>query len=121
MSQPENVAYWIDQTFTKATYSQSTVEIDNGYGDDGSVRSASLGHYLKFGKGLPTVYYGADQPAQPETTITLYDSNKQQLADDIARWLNVGAQNVHVKDKSSDPTLPDVIITIGRDYQVPTN
>jgi polyisoprenyl-teichoic acid--peptidoglycan teichoic acid transferase len=118
---PDNVAYWIDQTFTKASYSQSTVEIDNGYGDDGSVRSASLGHYLKFGKGLPTVYYGADEPAQPETTITLYDSNKQQLADDIAKWLNVGQQNMLVKDKSADATLPDVIITIGRDYQVPKN
>ena len=117
----DNVAYWIDQAFTKASYSQSTVEIDNGYGSDGSARAASLGHYLKFAKGLPTVYYGADQPAQPETTITLYDSNKQQLVDDIARWLNVGAQNIHVKDKSADPTLPDVIITIGGDYQVPTN
>ena len=117
----ENVQYWLSQVFTKAAYSQSTVEIQNGYGDDGAVRAASLGRYLAYSKGLPTVFYGPDQPPQPETTITLYDSNKRPLADDIAKWLNIPQQNYRVLDRGNDSTLPDVVIVIGRNYKIPGN
>jgi polyisoprenyl-teichoic acid--peptidoglycan teichoic acid transferase len=116
---PENVGYWISQVFTKAAYSQSNVEIQNGYGDDGAAREASLGRYLTYSKGLPTVYYGPDQPPQPETTITLYDDNKKALADDIAKWLNVPAQNYKVQQRAPGSSLPDVVIVIGRNYKVP--
>jgi LCP family protein required for cell wall assembly len=118
---PENIQYWIAQTFTKAAYSASTVEIQNGYsaGDDGSVRSASLGRYLKYSKGLPTVYYGPDQPAQAETTIILYDNAKKELADDIASWLKIPAQNYTIQQRPEGSTLPDVVVIIGRNYKVP--
>jgi hypothetical protein len=118
---PDAVQYWIAQAFTKAAYSASTVEIQNGYaaGDDGNVRSASLGRYLKYSKGLPTVYYGPDQPPQAETTITLYDSAKKELADDIATWLKIPAQNYTVQQRPEGSTLPDVVVVIGRNYKVP--
>jgi LCP family protein required for cell wall assembly len=116
---PENVGYWIAQVFTKAEYSQSTVEIQNGYGGDGDTRTASLGRYLKYSKGLPTVYYGPTQPVQPETTITLYDENKKALADDIAKWLNVPAQDYKVQQRPAGSSLPDVVVVIGRNYKIP--
>ncbi len=114
-----NVQYWLAQVFTKASYSGATVEIQNGYGGDGTARAASLGRYLKYSKGLPTVYYGPDQDAQPETTMILYDSTKQELADDISTWLGIPAQNVTIRDKAGDATLPDVVVIIGHNYKVP--
>ncbi len=117
---PENVQYWLNKVFTKAQYTASSVEIQNGYGEgqDGAVRTAALGRYLAYGKGLPTVYYGPDQPAQPHTTITLYGSEKQALADDLVQWLGVSKSAVTVLPKDDD-TLPDVIIVIGRDFKIP--
>ncbi|MEO9256509.1 MAG: LytR C-terminal domain-containing protein, partial [Tepidiformaceae bacterium] len=117
---PENVGYWIAQVFTKAEYSESNVEIQNGYGgDDGDARAASLGRYLAYSKGLPTVYYGPAQPTQPETTITLYDESKKVLADDIAGWLNVPPQDYKVSQRPAGSSLPDVVIVIGRNYKIP--
>ena len=116
---PDNVQYWLSQTFTKAAYSQSTVEIQNGYGDGGAARTASLGRYLAYSKGLPTVYYGPDQAPQQETTITLYAEPKRVLAEDIARWLNVPKEQIKIASKGEDTTLPDVVIVVGRNYKIP--
>ncbi len=118
---PDNVQYWLSQTFTKAAYSQSSVEIQNGYGDGGAARTASLGRYLAYSKGLPTVYYGPDQPPQQETTITLYAEPKRVLAEDIAKWLNVPKEQIKVASKGEDTTLPDVVIVVGRNYKIPGN
>ncbi len=114
----ENVQYWLSQVFTKAQYSASAVEIQSGYGEDGQVRAAALGRYLKYSKGLPTVYYGPDQPAQPHTTITLYGEEKKPLAADIAKWMGIPENEVVVLPKP-DSSLPDVVIVIGKDFKVP--
>ncbi len=114
----ENVQYWLSQVFTKAQYSASAVEIQNGYGEDGSVRAAALGRYLAYSKGLPTVYYGPDQDAQPHTTITLYGEEKRALAEDIARWMGISSNEIIAVPKP-DSSLPDVVIVIGKDFKVP--
>jgi polyisoprenyl-teichoic acid--peptidoglycan teichoic acid transferase len=118
---PDNVQYWLSQTFTKAAYSQSTVEIQNGYGDGGAARTASLGRYLAYSKGLPTVNYGPDQPVQQATTITLYAEPKRVLAEDIAKWLNIPKEQIKTASKGDDATLPDVVIVVGRNYKIPGN
>lgn len=115
---PENVQYWLSQVFTRAQYSASAVEIQNGYGADGEVRAAALGRYLKYSKGLPTVSYGPDAAAQPRTTITLYGSEKRALADDIATWMGIPKGDVIVLPRE-DSSLPDVVIIIGKDFKVP--
>jgi LCP family protein required for cell wall assembly len=114
----ENVQYWLSQVFTKSQYSASAVEIQNGYGEDGSVRAAALGRYLAYSKGLPTVYFGPDQAAQPHTTITLYGNDKEALAKDIAKWMGVPESEIVTLSKS-DSSLPDVVIVIGKDFKVP--
>lgn len=116
---PDNVQYWLSQTFTKAAYSQSTVEIQNGYGDGGAPRVASLGRYLAYSKGLPTVQYGPDQPPQPDTVITLYTESKRVLAEDIAKWLGIPKEQIRLASKNGDATLPDVVIVVGRNYKIP--
>ncbi len=115
---PENVQYWLNQVFPKTSYAGANVEIQNGYGEDGSVRSAALGNYLAYVKALPTVYYGPNVPPQPNTTITLYGEGKRVLAEDIARWLSIPTSRIVVEEKT-DTSLPDVIVTIGKDFRVP--
>lgn len=114
---PQNVQYWISQAFTKSTYANASVEIQNGYGEDGSVRTAALGRYLKYSKLLPTVSYGPDQAAQPRTTITLY-GGQREMAEDIAKWLQIPDAEI-ISLPKSDTTLPDVVIVIGKDFKLP--
>lgn len=114
----ENVQYWLNQVFTKAAYAAASVEIQNGYGEDGTVRAAALGRYLAYVKGLPTVYYGPDAAVQPRTSITLYGAEKRSLAEDIAKWMGISPAEVIVLAKT-DTSLPDVVITIGKDFKVP--
>jgi hypothetical protein len=114
---PENVQYWLSQVFTKAQYGNLAVEIQNGYGEDGSVRTAALGRYLKYSKGLPTVYYGPDQAAQPHTTVTLY-GDQRDAAGDIADWMGIPESEI-VQLEKSDSSLPDVVVVIGKDFKVP--
>lgn len=114
----ENVQYWLNQVFTKAAYAAASVEIQNGYGEDGPVRAAALGRYLAYVKGLPTVYYGPDATVQPRTSITLYGTEKRALAEDIAKWMGISPAEVIVLAKT-DTSLPDVVITIGKDFKVP--
>ncbi|MBA4179540.1 MAG: hypothetical protein C0506_03030 [Anaerolinea sp.] len=115
----ENVQYILSQVFTKAKYSQSNVEIQNGYGgDEGAVRAGALGRYLAYSKGLPTVYYGPDQPVQPETTVTLYGNRFRPLAEDIAKWMNIPESQIKELPRG-DGSLPDVVIIIGKDFKIP--
>lgn len=115
----ENVQYILNQVFTKATYVNSNVEIQNGYGTDGDARAAALGRYLQYSKGLPTVYLGPTATNRPDTVITLYGEEKQQLAEDIAKWMNLSTSAIHVESRPEGSTLPDVVITIGRDFKLP--
>ncbi len=116
---PDNVQYIISQVFTKATYVNSNVEIQNGYGTDGDARAAALGRYLAYSRGLPTVYLGPETQARPATVITLYGNQKRALAEDIARWMNLDGSAIRVEPRPDNSTLPDVIITIGRDFKLP--
>lgn len=115
---PENVKYWLTQVFTKAAYAASAVEIENGYGVDGTIRAEALGVYLKYSKSLPTVSTGPDKPVQLNTTVTLY-GEKRQLAEDIAKWLGISATNIIALPRPADSTLPDVVIVIGKDFKLP--
>src|SRR6185503_633666 len=110
--------YWLSQVFTKSQYSASTVEIQNGYGDDGQVRAAALGRYLAYSKGLPTVYFGPDQTPQPRTTITLYGDDRKPLAEDIAKWMGIPTSEIITMPKD-DSSLPDIVIVVGKDFKVP--
>ena len=116
----ENVQYILSQVFTKAKYAASNVEIQNGYGgDDGAVRASALGRYLRYSKGLPTVYYGPDQRAQPESTIALYGESRRPLAEDIAKWMNIPPANIQSLPRDADSSLPDVVIVVGKDFKIP--
>lgn len=114
----ENVQYWLNQAFTRSAYVGSSVEIQNAYGEDGQVRAAALGRYLAYVKGLPTVYYGPDVTVQPRTSITVYGDDKRGMAEDIADWMGIPGSDIVVLQKT-DSTLPDVVITIGKDFKVP--
>ncbi len=113
----ENVQYWLSQVFTKAAYSTSKVEIDNGTGtDDG--RAKSLARYLSYSKGLPAIQFGPDAPRQPDTTITLNTDNRRPLADDLAKWLSLPSSAIKVV-KKPDPGSPDIVIVIGTNAKTP--
>ena len=114
----ENVRYWLNQTFTKATYAASNVEIQNGYGFGGESEVEALGRYLRFAKGFPTVYKGPDAELQPTSSIIVYDEARLEMAQDIAGWMSLPDTAV-LPQYSEDQTLPDVLIIIGQDFVVP--
>ncbi len=114
----ENVRYWINQAFTKSTYSASNVEIQDGYGFGGGDEVGKLGRYLRFVKGFPTVYRGPEAPTQPTSTIILHRENRMEMALDIAEWMGLPETAIKVQP-SNDTTLPDLIIIIGQDFVVP--
>ena len=114
----ENVTYWLNQVFTKSSYSQSNVEIQNGYGAGGEEHASALGRYLKYGRGLPTVYLGPDSAVQAKTTITLYRKDRLEMAEDIAEWMNIPAAEI-VLVETADSAMPDVVIVIGQDFVLP--
>lgn len=115
---PDNVRYWLSVVFPKTSYVGAHVEIQNGYGPGGETRVEALGRYLRYVKGLPEVYLGPPSPTQPSTTVTLYSPEKRELAEDIAEWLNLPATSIRTVQRT-DPTLPDVVITIGQDFSLP--
>ncbi len=115
----DNVRYILGQVFTKAVYATSNVEIANafGHGETGSNRANALGRYLKF-KGLPSVYIGEDLPVQPNTQIILYDPARREVAEDVADWMTVDRSIIITRERT-DPTLPEVLVIIGEDFQLP--
>jgi hypothetical protein len=116
---PEGVQYWIQQAFTKAEYSESSVEIRDAYGPGGTDRASALGTYLKYTKSLPTVNYGPDQPQQAKTTIVLNRASRLPLAQDIANWLRIDPSMIEQNTTTVPGSAPDIVITIGQDYQIP--
>ena len=115
----DHVNYWISQAFTKHQYAGASVEIQNGYGPGGGARSAALGRYLKYVRYLPVVDIGIDVPEQPTTTIVLYSPDRRALAADIASWLGLSSSAIRV-EKRPGPTAPDVLVIIGRDFELPS-
>jgi LCP family protein required for cell wall assembly len=115
---PENVQYWLSQAFPKVAYASANVEIQNGFGDEGAVRTNALARYLAYSRGVPTVYTGPDVPAQAQTSIVLY-GDRRPLAEDIAKWLGMPASAIHNEPRPQGSMLPDVVIVIGRDFRIP--
>jgi polyisoprenyl-teichoic acid--peptidoglycan teichoic acid transferase len=114
----ENVMYWVNQAFTRSTYSQSNVEIQNGYGFGGDEEVARLGRYLRFAKGFPTVYRGPDVDIRPSSQIVVYSRDRYEMARDIAGWMSLPDSAISIQH-TDDPRLPDVLIIIGQDFEVP--
>jgi LCP family protein required for cell wall assembly len=119
----ENVQYIINQAFTKAKYSQSSVEIQDGTGllpGTGGALALGLGRYLKFSKGLPSVDIGPDAALQPSTSIILYTENRRPMAEDIAKWLGLPGSAIKSQTKPNE-SAPDVLVVIGKDFKLPGN
>jgi LCP family protein required for cell wall assembly len=114
----ENVAYWLNKAFPKAAYSGAAVEVQNGYGEDGRSRIEALGRYLRFAKGLPTVYLGPPQEVQARTSIVLLRENRREVAEDIVEWLGIPAGAITTLAPADDSS-PDVIVVIGQDFVLP--
>ena len=114
----ENVAYWLNKTFPKAAYSGAAVEVQNGYGEDGRQLVEAFGRYLRFGKGLPTVYLGPPQDLRPSTSIVLLRENRREVAEDIAEWLGMPTGAITTRAPVDDSS-PDVIVVIGQDFVLP--
>lgn len=115
---PENVRYWLNQVFSKATYSASNIEIQNGYGPGGEEKVGQLGRYLRFAKGFPTVYRGPDAAVAPTSTIIVYRQVRLEMAQDMAGWLGIDPASIVVRD-TTDTALPDVVVVIGQDFVLP--
>jgi LCP family protein required for cell wall assembly len=114
----DNVTYWLNKAFPKASYSGAAVEVQNGFGEDGRARIEALGRYLRFAKGLPTVYLGPPQGVQARTTITLLREDRREVAEDIAEWLGIPAGSITTR-APADASSPDVIVVIGQDFVLP--
>lgn len=120
--EPENVQYWLARTFP-SRHADVVVEIQNAYGDAalGNTRVSALGRYLKYSKGLATVYYGEEQPQSPQTRVVLTRENQRKAAEEIAAWLNLPKSRVIYQPVSSDDTLaPDITVVVGRDFVIPS-
>ena len=117
---PEAVQDILATMFTKSTYARSSVEIQDGIGgNEGEEKSNALGRYLRFTKALPTVYASGIVAPQNETTITVYNQDWMNMAEDIAKWLNVPITNIRTASKPPGSALPDVVITVGKGFKVP--
>jgi LCP family protein required for cell wall assembly len=115
---PAGVQYWINQAFTKAEYSASSVEVRDGYGPGGGDRTAAVGTYLKYTKNLPTVTIGPKEAVQPTTTIVVNRASRMPLATDIANWLKLPSSAIQQANGGVPDSAPDIVITIGQDSMV---
>ena len=118
--EPENIQYWIKQTFTKSIYAQSTVELQNGYGAGGGARLEALGRYLQFERYLPEDKLGPDTAERPTTTIVVNTEDRRPMAEDIAKWLGLPDSAI-IKGVRESATDPDVVIVIGQDLKLPNS
>ncbi|MGK2966916.1 MAG: LCP family protein [Tepidiformaceae bacterium] len=116
---PELVEVILNRVFTKAKYADSYVEVQNGYSDDaaGENRAAAVARLLLH-DGLPGVYLGDDIPVQATTEIILLDPGREAMALDIAEWLSIPATSITTRTKTLD-TDPEIIVVLGRDFQLP--
>lgn len=120
---PDNVQFWLNEVFTKAKYADSFVLVQDGRGDDenGELWTAAAGRFLR-AKGLPRVFRGDDVPVQAHTEIILLDPERREMAEDIADWLNLPL--TAIIEQPGDPsntTQPEILVTIGTDFELPEN
>lgn len=119
---PENVQYWLARAFPVTRYADASVELQNAYGDPetGGARTAALGRYLVYSKGMVTVFYGNDQPRQAQTTVVLSREEHRKAAEDVAAWLGLANNRVvaQIVD-DSDTSTPDMIVVVGQDFVIP--
>lgn len=119
---PENVQYWLARAFPVTRYADAAVEIENAYGDPtlGASRTAALGRFLVYSKGLPTVFYGSDLPKQAQTTVVLSRESHRKAAEDIAGWLNLPKSRVVSQIvPDGDAATPDIMVVVGQDFVIP--
>lgn len=119
---PENVQYWLARAFPVTRYPDAAVEIENAYGNPtlGASRTAALGRFLVYAKGLPTVFYGSDLPPQAQTTVIVSRESHRKAGEDIASWLNLPRSRVvnqYVPD--DDTATPDIMVVVGQDFTIP--
>lgn len=119
---PENVQYWLARAFPVTRYPDVAVEIENAYGDPalGASRTAALGRFLVYSKGLPTVFYGSDMAARAQTTVVVTREIHRPAAEDIANWLGLPRNRVVFQPVPTDDTAtPDIMVIVGQDFRVP--
>lgn len=114
----ENARYWLNQVFSRSSYARSNVEIQNGYGPGGGAEVERLGRFLRFGKGLPTVYHGPDADVQPFSSIVVNKPERMDMAQEIAEWMALPESAISMS-QSDNPELPDIVIVIGEDFVLP--
>jgi LCP family protein required for cell wall assembly len=115
---PENVKFWIGQTFTKSRYAKSVVEIQNAAGPSGVQKAETLALHFKLDRYLPTVLLGADVAIEPKTRIILHSPNRRPMAEDIAQWIGMPGSVIEERTRTSK-SEPDIIIVIGQDHRGP--
>ena len=118
----ENVQYWLARAFPVTRHADAIVELQNAYPDktQGSSRTAALGRFLVYSRGLVTVYYGDDAPAQQRTVVLLRRQGQRDAAEDIAEWLGLGRDGVVSQLVPSEDTVsPDITVIVGQDFVVP--
>lgn len=119
---PENVQYWLSRTFPATSHAEAVIELRNGFGnsEQGRARTTALGKYLVYSRGLVTVYYGDEMPAQAQTLVMLHRESQRDAAADIAHWLSLPASRV-VSDEvpAEDAISPDITIVVGKDFVIP--
>ena len=114
---PEQRRVLVAASLLKA-YAGAVVEIWNGYGDGGFRRAEALGQYLEYGKGLPNVYLGPDVDLQQQTTILMFGTGREEMAEDIASWLGLPPTRIESRERTN-PAQPDLVIVIGQDLVIP--
>lgn len=115
---PDNVRYWINQTFTKSRYAKSIVEVQNAAGPSGFARVEALARFLQFDRGFPRVTISPDAAAQPTTTIVLYSEQRRAMAEDIAKWVGIPQSAIRLEKRTLN-SQPDVLILLGQDFKAP--
>jgi LCP family protein required for cell wall assembly len=117
---PDNVQYWLAQAFSPSLYVGSNVEVRAADGSLDSAKEVAIGHYLEF-KGLPTVELGPDDPTGSDTHVQIVgdSADRRQLAQDVAKWLQLPPSAIEVAPRA-DSSEPDLVISVGGSFKLPS-
>ncbi len=110
-----NVEYWINQTFTRSRYANSTIEIQNAGGVEAIDDAERLAQYMLYEQYLPEVHLGPDVAIQPQTSIILITRNREPMAQDIADWMGIPHSQIVYRERTS-PSQPDILILLGQTF-----
>lgn len=114
---PENVRYWIARTFPPAEYANAVVEIQSALGPERDAEALVIGRYIEFDMAIPTVYLGPPAVPGQSSEILVYGDDRNKLAEDIARALQLPLSVIHELPREDD-SLPDVLVVLGDDAQL---